>query len=86
MLKKVFYGLLVKKDLLKEVKIGKLEFYEYCIIKKQTRVKFGTKSNFVFVRTPGNQSNQLHYEAQWFVSLVNDYPMKSLGMPNASQI
>ena len=33
---------LVKKNLLKSVKTCKIDFCEYCVLKKYTRVKFGT--------------------------------------------
>ncbi|GMP93218.1 hypothetical protein CsSME_00043150 [Camellia sinensis var. sinensis] len=71
---------LVKQGLLKGAKTGKLEFYEHCVLGKQTRIKFGTaihrtKGILDYVHTDvwGPSKNASLGGKHYFVSFIDDF-------------
>ncbi|XP_028095863.1 uncharacterized protein LOC114295750 [Camellia sinensis] len=71
---------LVKQGLLKGAKTGKLEFYEHCVLSKQTRIKFGTaihgtKGILDYVHTDvwGSFKNASLGGKYYFVLFIDDF-------------
>ena len=72
-----------KRNLLKEVKTCKLDFYKYCVYRKQHRVNFKTGSHtskgfldYIHLDVWGPISIFSHSDAQYFVSFIDDYSRK----------
>ena len=71
---------LVKQGVLKGAKSGKIDFYEHCILGKQTRVKFGTaihrtKGTLDYIHTDvwGPSQNATIGGKHWFVTFIDDF-------------
>lgn len=80
-----------KAKLVKEIKAEKLEFYEYYIIGKQTKVKFvttvhGTEAILDYVHAnTWDRSRQFYWEVGIGLSNLLVTTRKGMGAPNALQ-